>query len=181
MNLVDGIILFLITSYILIFAFKCSLIKFTFDVDKEHESRWTQGKKAKLNSLADDPFHYQAFTMVMDKVKERAISNKRKAQNDNFVKKNMYLIKFWNEYEFERRRRHQDVNQTNHETALKRKELILRFKREKVESLKRIKEQMKIEEQKKRRLINLITSWITIMQQHKAVKMGVSTNYFNFY
>lgn len=58
----------------------------------------------KLTNLANDPLHFQAFQMVIDKVRERMKKKKMKAQGDDFVKKNKFLTKYWNEYELERRK-----------------------------------------------------------------------------
>lgn len=107
-------------------------------IETIHEMRATNNiyntefdKEPKLANIANDPLHFQAFHMVIDKVRERMKERRLLQQGDDFVKKNKVLTKYWNQYEFERRRKHQDSFQANLETALKRKELMLKFKREK--------------------------------------------------
>ena len=110
--------------------------------------------------------------MVIDEVRERATSNRRKRQSDNFIKKNMYLIKYWNEYDYERRKKHHDSLQTNLETCLRRREIILKFKRERQDTIKRLKEQIKEEAKKRKKLVNRIAAWNMLMIQHQAAQMA---------
>lgn len=61
-------------------------------------------KEDKLKSLASDPLHFQAFHMIIDKIRERIKDEKMRSQKDDFIKKNKVLIKYWNQYEYERRK-----------------------------------------------------------------------------
>lgn len=127
------------------------------------------GHDTKLNSIANDPLHFQAFRMIIDKIREKIRKSKMRGQNDDFIKRNKILTKYWKDYEFERRKRHQDSLQTNLETALKKKELILRFKREKYELVNQMKVKVKEEALKHKKMVNKIVAWRIIMKQHQAV------------
>lgn len=111
--------------------------------------------------------------MVIDEVRDRATSNRRKRQSDNFIKKNMYLIKYWNEYDYERRKKHHDSLQTNLETCLRRREIILKYKRERQDTIKRLKEQIREEARRRKKLTNRIAAWNMLMTQHKAAQTAI--------
>lgn len=121
-------------------------------------------KESKLNSLASDPLHFQAFSMIIDKIRDRMKHNKMKVQGDDFVKKNKVLIKYWNQYDVERRRKHQDSLHTNLQTVLKRKEVIMRFKREKQEILVKMKEKLREEEMKRKKQSSIVRAWVAGIQ-----------------
>lgn len=108
--------------------------------------------------------------MIIDKVRERSLDSKFVLQKGNFIKKNMVLIKFWNEYNDEKRRLQQDSLQTNIETALKRKNILLKLKREKKAKMTKLKEQMRLEEKRIRKNKNLIRIWMALVQQRNAAK-----------
>lgn len=102
--------------------------------------------ETKLNSIANDPLHFQAFSMIVDQIRMKMRKAKMKTQGDDFIKKNKVLIKYWKDYEDERRKRHQCSLQTNLETANRRKEIIMKFKREKYELINQMKAKIKEEE-----------------------------------
>ena len=129
-------------------------------------------KEPKLTSLANDPLHFQAFHMVIDKVRERMKKRKQEHQADDFVHKNKVLIKYWNQYEFERRQKQHDSYQTNLETAKKRKEILLKYKREKKEIMLQMRTKQKEEEKQRKKINNLVHAWILLITQHKIVKLS---------
>jgi hypothetical protein len=107
-------------------------------IETIHEMRATTdnyntefNKEPKLKSIANDPLHFQAFHMVIDKVRERMKERKLKQQGFDFMKKNKILTKYWNQYEFERRQKHQDSLTANLQTVQKKRDFNLKCKREK--------------------------------------------------
>jgi hypothetical protein len=107
--------------------------------------------ETKLNSIANDPLHFQAFSMIVDQIRLKMKRSKMKTQGDDFIKKNKVLIKYWKDYEDDRRKRHQCSLQTNIETANKRKEIIMKFKREKYELITQMKAKLKEAELEKKK------------------------------
>lgn len=148
-------------------------------IDTIHEMKATSevyvpeiNKESKLNSLVNDPLHFQAFSMVIDKVRDRMKDNRIRTQGDDFVKKNKVLIKYWNQYEYERRKKHQNSRETNLNTALKRKELMLRFKREKRDILQKMKEKIKEEADQRKKLMAQVKAWFVLITQHVGAKQS---------
>ncbi|CAI2369885.1 unnamed protein product [Moneuplotes crassus] len=127
----------------------------------------------KLQSLANDPLHFQAFSMVIDKVRERMKKNKLKLQGNNFMKKNIALIKHWHEYKNEKREK-VGFYHSNIENVQKKRDLILKLKREKKGIQVKEKEKLKEEERQIRKQQNLANSWYLLLAQSK-MKQHIST------
>lgn len=123
----------------------------------------------KLTNLANDPLHFQAFQMIIDQVREKMKKNKMKLQKDDFVKKNKFLTKYWNQYENEKRQKRHASYNTNLQTAQHKKEELLKFKREKKEMMLKFKKKLKEEEKQKRKTNNLIHAWILLIKQQQMV------------
>ncbi|CAI2381041.1 unnamed protein product [Moneuplotes crassus] len=122
----------------------------------------------KLNNLANDPLHFQAFSMVVDKVKEKMKKRNLNKQGDNFLKKNIALIKRWHEYNYEKRQKAEFTN-LNIENAQRKKELILKYKRERKGIMDQEKLKVKEYERQQKKLQNLVHSWALLLAQSKMV------------
>lgn len=129
-------------------------------------------KDKKIESLVNDPLQFQAFNMVIDKLRSR-LKNKQEANSDNFIRKNRSLIRNWQEYEFTRRQKLQDSFHNNLDGVLKRKEENLKFKREKQALYRKLKEQIKELERRRELHIQRWTAWTIIFKQDEAVHQSI--------
>lgn len=123
-----------------------------------------------MDSLANDPLHFQAFTMIIDKLRDRLKHKNRQAQGDDYIKKNKVLIKYWNQYEQERRKKQHESFKNNLQTALARKEMMLKYKREKLDIDRKLKQEHKEREKHKVKRQLMSVAWITHMQKHTILK-----------